>query len=180
MGYRVTVNGTPITSATAKPATIGEISTIYSATRLEAVQSSIAEAPLRSPTVFNYYHADYVLPGPVAEAGLVVPEFEITDDNYAINTPNFLRTFANASLPVTTADPYTITLNLNYEKTLATNPAALTDHLATILCANSLSTAAKSSIVNTLTALKSTASTEDLVKSAIILISSSPNAAIQR
>ena len=180
MGYRVTVNGTPITSATAKPATIGEISTIYSTTRLEAVQSSIAEAPLRSPTVFNYYHADYVLPGPVAEAGLVVPEFEITDDNYAINTPNFLRTFANASLPVTTADPYTITLNLNYEKTLATNPAALTDHLATILCANSLSTAAKSSIVNTLTALKSTASTEDLVKSAIILISSSPNAAIQR
>jgi len=180
MGYRVTVNGTPIVSTTPKPAAIGDISTIYSSTRLDAVQSSINEAPLRSPTVFNYYHADYVLPGPVAEAGLVVPEFEITDDNYAINVPNVLRTFANATLPATTADPYTITLNLDYEKTLASNPAALTDYLSTILCANSLSTAARSSIIATLTALQSTSSADVIVRTALILITSSPNAAIQR
>jgi hypothetical protein len=180
MGYRVTVNGTPIVSTTPKPAAIDDISTIYSSTRLDAVQSSINEAPLRSPTVFNYYHADYVLPGPVAEAGLVVPEFEITDDNYAINVPNVLRTFANATLPATTADPYTITLNLDYEKTLASNPAALTDYLSTILCANSLSTAARSSIIATLTALQSTSSADVIVRTALILITSSPNAAIQR
>jgi uncharacterized protein (DUF1800 family) len=180
MGYRVTVNGTPIVSTTPKPAAIGDISTIYSSTRLDAVQSSINEAPLRSPTVFNYYHADYVLPGPVAEAGLVVPEFEITDDNYAINVPNVLRTFANATLPATTADPYTVTLNLDYEKTLASNPAALTDYLSTILCANSLSTAARSSIIATLTALQSTSSADVIVRTALILITSSPNAAIQR
>jgi uncharacterized protein (DUF1800 family) len=180
MGYRVTVNGTPITSSTPKPAAIGDISTIYSSTRLDSVQSTIAQAPLRSPTVFNYYHSDYVLPGPLAEAGLVVPEFEITDDNYAINVPNFLRTFAIATLPGSTADPYTITLNLTYEKTLANNPAALTDHLAKILCANSLSTSARSSIISTLTAIQSSATTDDIVKTALILITSSPNAAIQR
>jgi uncharacterized protein (DUF1800 family) len=180
LGYRVTVNGTPITGTTAKPATAGEIITLYSSTRLDYLQTAIAEAPLRSPTVFNFYHPDYVLPGPLAAAGLVAPEFEITDDNFAIAVPNFLRTFVVAALPKTTADPYTITLDTTYEQTLVNDPSALLDHLNRLLCAGTLPTAAKTRILTALSAVPSTTTAEDKVKTAILLTLTSPAAAIQR
>ena len=93
LGYRHTVDGNFITSATPKPAAATQISTVNSATLPWNALGNLAQAALRSPTVFNFYHSDYVLPGPLASAGLVAPEFEITDDNYAITVPNYLRGF---------------------------------------------------------------------------------------
>jgi hypothetical protein len=180
LGYRVTVNGTPITSTTPKPATAGEITTLYASTRLDSVQSSIAEAALRSPTVFNYYHPDYVLPGALAAAGLVAPEFEITDDNYAISVPNFLRTFVLAALPKTTADPYTLTLDTTYEQTLLADPSALLDHLNRVLCAGTLPATAKTRILTALSSVPATTTAEDKVKTAILLTLTTPASAIQR
>lgn len=105
LGYQNTVDGVPITSSVPRPATQEQINrtpNTFSTTRLDGVQGSLAQAALRSPTVFNFYHSDYVLPGALAAAGLVVPEFEITDDNYAISVPNFLRTWVNATVPTGT------------------------------------------------------------------------------
>lgn len=180
LGYRVAVNGTPITSATPKPATAAEITTIAASTRLDYLHTAIAEAPLRSPTVFNYYHPDYVLPGPLAAAGLVAPEFEITDDNFAIGVPNFLRGFVVAALPKTTADPYTITLDTTYEQTLVSDPSALLDHLNRVLCAGTLPAAAKTRILTALSAVPSTTTAEDKAKTAILLTLTTPASAIQR
>ena len=185
LGYRHAVNGVPITSATPKPATQGEISTLNSTTLIYSALSNIAQAALRSPTVFNFYHSDYVLPGPVAAAGLVAPEFEITDDNFAITTPNFLRNFVNAVIPTsggvpTTAAPYVLTLNTTYEQSLASNPPALLDHLSTVLTADSLSAATRTRVTTALAALPSTTSTLDRVNTAIFLVLTSPSAAIQK
>jgi uncharacterized protein (DUF1800 family) len=179
-GYRVTVDGTPITSATPRPASQTQISTISSATRLDGVQGNLAQAPLRSPSVFNFYHPDYVLPGPLATAGLVAPEFEITDDNYAISVPNFLRTFVLASVPTSAAAPYTITLDLGYEQTLVGNPSALLDHLNTILCAGAMPAATKTRITTALAALPATTTTIDRARTAVLLTLTSPAAAIQK
>ena len=185
LGYRHAVNGVPITSATPKPATQGEISTLNSTTLIYSALSNIAQAALRSPTVFNFYHSDYVLPGPVAAAGLVAPEFEITDDNFAITTPNFLRNFVNAVIPTsggvpTTAAPYVLTLNTTFEQSLANNPPALLDHLSTVLTADSLSAATRTRVTTALAALPSTTSTLDRVNTAIFLVLTSPSAAIQK
>ena len=38
----------------------------------------LGQAALRSPSVFNFYLPDYAPPGPVADAGLVAPEFQIS------------------------------------------------------------------------------------------------------
>ena len=38
------------------------------------------QAPLYSPTVFNFFAPDYSQPGPIEEAGLFAPEFQITTD----------------------------------------------------------------------------------------------------
>ena len=192
LGYRNTlVDGTLVTGTTALPAVAdrlpntGSSPTISSATLVYNAIGSIAQAALRSPTVFNFYHADYVLPGPLAAAGLVAPEFEITDDNFAISVPNYLRTFAVATIPTTngvptTAAPYVLTLNTTYEQTLVSNPAALLDHLSNLLCAGTLSSAARTRIAAALTALPTATTTDDRAKTAIYLVLSSPNAAVQK
>jgi uncharacterized protein (DUF1800 family) len=180
LGYRVTRNGTPITSAVTQPAAQSEIGQITSATVLSNVQGNLAQAALRSPTVFNFFSADYVLPGPLAAAGLVAPEFEITDDNFAISVPNLLRTFILATVPTTTAGPYTLALDLTYEQTLVSNPSALVDHLNLVLCAGNLPAAAKTRILAGLAALPAATSTLERAQSAVLLTLTSPAAATQK
>ena len=188
VGFRVTVDGEPITSATPRPATAEQINrtpSAYSATRLDFVQTSLAQAALRSPTVFNFFHSDYVLPGPLAAAGLVVPEFEITDDNFAISVPNFLRTFVTAALPTTNgvptpAAPYTLTLNLTHELELVNDPAALVAHFNLVLAAGTLNAEAQARIRSALTALPTTTAALDRVRTALLLTLSAPAAAIQK
>ena len=188
LGYRHTVDFVPITGTTPKPATAGQINTTpnaFSATRLDGVQGSIAQAALRSPTVFNFYHPDYVLPGALASAGLVAPEFEITDDNFAISVPNFFRTFVNSAIPTsggvpTAAAPYALILNTTYEESLVPTPTALVDHLNRLLCAGTLPTDARTRIVAALAALPTATTTTDRAKSAILLVLTAPAAAIQK
>ncbi len=186
LGYRHTVNNVVITGTTPRPATQAEITpTLNSTTLVYSAIGNIAQAALRAPSVFNFYHPDYVLPGPLAAAGLVAPEFEITDDNLAISVPNYYRAFVLAALPTTNgvptaAAPYTLTLNLAYEQTLASNPATLLDHVSTLLANGTLSTAALTRITTALTALPTATTTEDRVKSAILLVLTSPSAAVQK
>ena len=188
LGYHHTVDLVPITSATPLPALASQINqspNTFSVTRLDGVQGNLAEAAMRSPTVFNFYHPDYVLPGPLAAAGMVAPEFEITDDNFAISTPNFLRTFVNAAIPTsggvpTPAAPYVIMLNLTYEQTLLSTPTALLDHLNVVLCSGSLSAASRTRIITALAALPTATTTIDRAKVAILMVLTSPAAAIQK
>jgi uncharacterized protein (DUF1800 family) len=183
LGYHHTVDSQTITGSTPRPATAEQINrapNTFSATRLDGVQGSIAQAALRSPTVFNFYHADYVLPGPLAAAGLVVPEFEITDDNFAINVPNFLRTFVNATVPNTPAGPYTITLDTAAEQALLSDVPALLDRLSLVLTANTLTPATRTRIAEALSRLPTTTSAVDRAKTAILLVLTSPAAAVQK
>ena len=181
MGYWIGVNGVPIDGNTPKPATAAEISTNYTAISIWNTLGSIGQAALRSTTVFNFYHPDYVLPGPLAAAGLVAPEFEITDDNFAISVPNYLRTFVNSVTGSVVANqPYVITLNTTYEQTLVANPAALLDHLNSVLCAGTLPSAARTRILTALSSLATSTTNEDRAKTAILLVLTSPAAAIQK
>src|SRR5207302_592027 len=133
-----------------------------------------------SPTVFNFFHADYVLPGPLATAGLVVPEFEITDDNYAINVPNFLRNFVLATVPNNPSGPYTITLNTSTEQSLVATPAELIDRLNLVLCAGSLSATTRTRITTALSALAANTSTLDRINIANLLVLTSPASSVQK
>jgi uncharacterized protein (DUF1800 family) len=186
LGYRNTVDGVPITSATPRPATAAQITqTPFVATRFDNVQTSLAQAAMRSPTVFNFYRPDYVLPGPLATAGLVAPEFEITDDNFAISVPNALRNYVNAAIPTTAgvpsaAAPYVVIPDFSFEQTLVVTPAALVDHLNLILASGSLTSATCTRITTALTALPTATSTIDRVRAAVLLVLTSPGAAIQK
>lgn len=49
---------------------------------------STGETPLRAPTVFNFFEPGYALPGEVAQAGLVSPEFQIATETTVIGAAN--------------------------------------------------------------------------------------------
>ena len=47
--------------------------------------------------MFNWFLPDYVNPGKLADAGLVVPEFQITTETTVVRTTNFNRNIAEGS-----------------------------------------------------------------------------------
>jgi len=55
--------------------------------------SIIGQSPLRAPSVFNWFLPDYVVPGPMAEAGLFAPEMQIASETNLVSRINRLWTF---------------------------------------------------------------------------------------
>ena len=182
-GFQNTVDGVPITSATPNPGASEQarISGNGTSTNTTSLQGSLAQSALRSPTVFNFFSPDYVLPGALAAAGLVAPEFQITDDIYSINVPNTLRNFIIANNTATTVTGNaTLVLDLAYEQTLVGNPAALIDHLAAVLTANSMTPAARARAVAALTGLGTTTTALERAQVAVLLVSTAPAGATQK
>ena len=140
-------------------------------------ENSLGQAALRSPTVFNFFHPDYVLPGALATNGLVAPEFEITNATTTISVPNYLRGFIFFSASPTAT---TITLNLAAEQTLAATPSAQVDHLNAVLCGGNLPTATRDRIVTALNALPTSTTTLERAQTAILLVATSPAGAVQK
>jgi len=67
----------------------------------------LGQSPLRAPSVFNWFLPDYVVPGPMAEAGLFAPEMQIASETNLVNRVNRLWTFTWMSLPGMTQFPGT-------------------------------------------------------------------------
>lgn len=54
------------------------------------LQEVLGMAPYRSPSVFNFYLPNFQPAGPIRDAGLVGPEFQITTATTGITVPNYL------------------------------------------------------------------------------------------
>jgi uncharacterized protein (DUF1800 family) len=55
-----------------------------------AANPSLAQTPLNSPTVFNFFYPDYRFPGSLAAAGLTTPEFQLASDTSVALQLNYL------------------------------------------------------------------------------------------
>ncbi len=146
--------------------------------------ASLAQTPLRAPTVFNFFEPDYVQPGLLAGAGLYAPEYQILNDTTAMTVPNFLWNQIYATRAVAT-DTDNQTVGARFDAamlTLANTPAALVDRLALSLASGSLPKATSDRIVQAITAMPATSDATRLerVRSAAYLIVSSPAGAIQK
>ncbi len=138
---------------------------------------SIGQNPYLSPTVFNFFYPDYVQPGPLATAGLVAPEFQITTDSTAIGSANVQRdeVFRVASQ---TPSPFVIP-NLSAQTALASNPTALVDSLNVLLLNGQMSSQTRTILINAITAIP--ASNPLLrAQSAVYLIVTSPDFVIAK
>ncbi|RBP45053.1 CHRD domain-containing protein [Roseimicrobium gellanilyticum] len=64
-------------------------------------QSSVMQSPQRPPSVFNWFLPDYVVPGPLAAAGLVAPELQVATESNVVNVINAHYNIIFASYPPT-------------------------------------------------------------------------------
>jgi len=145
---------------------------------------SLGQQPLDSPTVFNFFSSTYSPPGAMAAAGLVAPELEITDSNYAIQVPNQLvdlmyRNRAILKEPPSGPSPFLV---VDYSPLLpnAKNPTALVDQLNLIFCANQMTAATRTQIIATLNSFAATATDLERVTTAIQFTICSPDGALQK
>ena len=144
----------------------------------------IGQAPMGSSTVFNFFSPTYSPPGAMAAAGLVAPELEITDSNYAIQAPNQLtnlmyRTVATLPAPPSGPSPYIV---LDYAAYLpnARNATALVDQMNLLFCAGQMTSATRAQIISTLGTLPAASTDLERVQTALQFTVTSPDSAIQR
>ena len=143
----------------------------------------LVQAPLRAPTVFNFFQPDYARPGAPAAAGLYAPEFQIMTDTSAITMPNFFHFYIYGSKPAASSTDSRETIYLQPDSLLplARTPQPLVDQLNLLLCAGTMAQATNDRIVAALTAMPAASANDDLerVRAAIYLAVISPDGAIQ-
>ena len=142
------------------------------------------QAPLTSSTVFNFFLPDYSPPGELAANGLVAPEMQITDDSRIVTTTNTLRVLVFTSYPGSLSQqPDTVMFDYTDELALASDPAALIDHLDLVLLAGQMSPAMRQTLIDYVSDISMTAGGLGLgvqrVFEAVFLIITSPEGAIQ-
>lgn len=110
----------------------------------------LAQAPYKSPSVFNFYRPGYVAPGTeTGAAGLTIPELQLVNANTVANFSNFMTYFIFSFAANNTGDPSATSFIPDYteELALADDPTALVDHLDLILNYGSTSSETKATIV---------------------------------
>lgn len=144
-------------------------------------ERDFGQAPLRSPSVFNFFEPDYQQPGPIADRGLVSPEFQITNETTIVTTTN--RLYVNAVLRyvgrVANPNPEHILLNIEREKGMANDPAALIDHLNLLLMSGQMSEKMRNELIDVIEGISLGDGSQRVVE-ALYLIVSSPEFAVQK
>lgn len=143
---------------------------------------SLAQAALRSPTVFNFYLPDFQPTGELSDLGFIAPEFQIMTDTYAARVLNGLGANVYWAWQGNGGDPEDIRVDLAPGMALAQNPNALVDYYSLLFTYRSMSTSMYQTLVNHAAAIS--ASTVEgrraRVQDTIWLIQSSPEYAIER
>jgi hypothetical protein len=159
---------------------------------------SLAQTPLNSPTVFNFFFPDFKYPGPLATAGLTTPEFQLTSDTTVAFQMNFLQggilgnTSNTNGLSSFNNGGGNIVLDISpwmtQAYTISGGLPGLVDALNSLLCGGQLSAAAKTQIVNYVSNSSNfpyntpptMGQIRDRVRAVVHLISNSPDYTVQR
>lgn len=95
---------------------------------LDAFILDHAQEPMKAPSVFNFYLPSHTPPGPLADAGLVAPEFQIVNATSGTTAPNYFRNSITGGLHRWgAAADKNVTLNLTQEMLLNVPPEAVND-----------------------------------------------------
>ncbi len=158
---------------------------------------TLAETPLDSPTVFNFFYPDFQYPGNLAAANITTPEFQLTTDTNVINLTNTVNSMILTSSNTNGLSNFSngaIMLDLGtymrapYSVADSAGVSSLVDKLGDVLACGQLTAATKSAIVGFVTGttsgsanFPSTSSTNirDRVRAIVQMILASPEYAIQ-
>ena len=136
----------------------------------------LAQSPLRSPTVFNFFRPGYAPPNTsIGSAALVAPEFQITNESSVIGVINFMQRAVAGSIGDLTPD-YSGLL------ALADDATALLTEINLVLAAKQLSAATLSSLAVAVATLASgtDALRRNRINAALVLVLAAPEFIVQK
>ncbi len=112
----------------------------------------LGEMTLRSPTVFNWFAPGYVPPGsPIAQAGLVAPEMQMTDVSTVVGYLNYLQSaISNNELQ---RGPDMLS-NYGTELPMARDPDLLVDRINLLLMAGQMDSTLRGQILDAVEAVE--------------------------
>jgi len=146
---------------------------------LSNADTGLGQAPLRSPSVFNFFRPGYVPPNTaLAEQTLVAPEFQLHNETSTAGYINFVTNFIRNGY----AD---VKISMEVIKPLVLDTKALVEWLNLHLTANQLSTATTDLIQSALDATKITSdrsiiAVNNRLYAAVLLVTASPEYLIQK
>jgi hypothetical protein len=130
---------------------------------------NMGQEPLESPSVFNFYAPNYVIPGTTS----LGPEFQILTTATSLNRVNWVNTFAFGSFGNESVD-------FSAYAAQASNPGALVDSLNALLMHGSMSADMKGAIVTAIQAVPAGSSqASQQAETAIYLVGSSSQYQVQ-
>lgn len=116
----------------------------------ENPQGDFVQAPLRAPSVFNFFRPDFQPTGAIAAAGLFSPEFQITDEAsiaQMVNALTFLtQNYRSVASPQ--PNPANVVYDVRSWESLALNPPTLVDQLNLVLMAGQMPAAMRTELIN--------------------------------
>ena len=136
----------------------------------------LAQSPLRSPSVFNFFRPGYVPPNTaLADGALEAPEFQIANESSVLGCVNYLQRAVAGSIADLTPDYGTLL-------PLADDAGALLAELNLVLAANQLSAATLATLA---TAVGTMASGSDTtrrarINAALVLVLAAPEYIVQK
>ena len=140
--------------------------------------TGMSQVPFNSPTVFNYYPPDYIIPGTAING----PEFALMTTGTAIARANFGNTMVFSTIAVGADTPQGTAIDLSEMQALAVADATgnlLLDELSNRLLYTKMSPETRAKILPAITAI---ASTDPLgrARAAIYLVATSSQFQVQR
>jgi uncharacterized protein (DUF1800 family) len=138
-------------------------------------ERDLGQAPLRSPTVFNFFQPDYRAPG---GSGLYAPEFQIQTEAQGLAIVNAMTRLIRGQYrgaPGASSDA--VTIDIEREKSLP--PAALVDRLDLLLLAGGMPASMRQVLLDYLASVPAGDGTQRATEG-IFLVVTSPEFAVQR
>ncbi|MEP7246819.1 MAG: DUF1800 family protein, partial [Gammaproteobacteria bacterium] len=152
--------------------------------------TALNQSPFFAPSVFNFYHPNFMPAGPLTQANLVGPEFEITNASSVAGFSSFskyalLPGYAQGPPP---PPPFTalspITPDYSYYLGLTNLPGQLLDDLELVLCARCLNPTVKVQIAQAVNKIfwneNLPGQSQERLYTALWLIINSPDFSVQR
>lgn len=117
----------------ASPLTVSSLPSLWNTGNADA----LAQAPFRSPSVFNFYRPGYVAPGTeTGAAGLTMPELQLVSDSSLPGYANFMQAFVFTEGELASNDSFIP--DYSEEIALADDAVALVARLNRVLAAGQL------------------------------------------
>jgi uncharacterized protein (DUF1800 family) len=144
---------------------------------LDSSQNGLGQSPLLAPSVFNFYSPDFKPPGPVGDAGLYAPEFQITTETTVVGTLNFLASvIAERGIG---KDDRRLDLDFSGLEALSADPPRLVSWIDSMFMNGAVSAATRDTMTQIVGSVPA-AQKSDRVKVALLLTMIAPEFVIQR